>query len=152
MEIFKEMVMTKYRTKWLVEINDKPKLRTYCQFKTVYECEKYVVYDLSKSQRSLCSQFRLGILPLHVETGRFIGTELDQRLCSYCELGEVEDEIHFLLYCPLYHDLRKTLFDKVHVGLSTDNVLVEYLFENHTFAISNFIQKAWNRRKHITYT
>ena len=141
----------KYRTKWLEDINAKPKLRTYCQFKTVYECEKYVGYDLPKNQRSLCAQFRSGILPLHIETGRYTGTELDQRLCEYCELGEVEDELHFLLYCPFYHDLRKTLFDRVHVGMSSDSDLVKYLFDNHTFAISNFIHKAWNRRKHATY-
>ena len=110
-----------------------------------------VGYDLSKSQRSLCAQFRSGILPLHVETGRYTGTELDQRLCGYCELGEVEDETHFLLYCPFYHDLRKTLFDKVHVGLSHDSDLIKYLFDNHSFAIANFIHKAWNRRKRVTY-
>ena len=148
---FKELAMMKYTAKWLEDIHAKPKLRTYCQFKTEYECEKYVGYDLSKSQRSLCAQFRSGILPLHVETGRYTGTELDQRLCEYCELGEIEDETHFLLYCPFYHDLRKTLFDKVHVDMSLDSDWVKYLFDNHMFAISNFIHNAWSRRKSATY-
>ena len=115
------------------------------------------MYDLPRSQRSLCAQFRSGILPLHIETGRYTGTEESQRLCHLCELGEIESEIHFLLYCPFYNDLRKTLFDKApyFVGLSQDPEdvdIIKSLFDNHTYAIANYIHKAWNRRKRVTYS
>ena len=29
-----------------------------------------------------------------------------QRLCQFCDLGEVEDETHFLLRCPVYYEIR----------------------------------------------
>ncbi len=63
------------------------------------------MYNLPKSQRSLCAQIRCGILPFHIETGRYRGVAEDDRICEYCVLNEVENEIHFILYCPLYHDL-----------------------------------------------
>ncbi len=67
---------------------------------------------MPSSQRSLCAQLRSGIIPLHIETGRHRGVTKEEKNCEYCELNEVENEIHF---CPLYHDLRQTLFKKVHV-------------------------------------
>ena len=40
--------------------------------------------------------FRFGILPLRIETGRFVNEALDNRLCRLCNSNAVEDEIHFL--------------------------------------------------------
>ena len=34
-----------------------------------------------------------------------------ERLCTLCNTGLCEDEIHFLLVCPLYKDLRYMLLD-----------------------------------------
>ncbi len=58
------------KEQWAEDIWTKPKLRTFRMIK--YECdtENYVVYNLSKKQRSLCAQLRSGILLLTVETGR----------------------------------------------------------------------------------
>ncbi len=39
--------------------------------------QKNVKYCMSHQQRSLIAQLRLGILPIHIETGRFRGTQLD---------------------------------------------------------------------------
>ena len=50
------------------------------------------------------------ILPLKVETGRFIGTPLNLRLCELCQDSVIEDEVHFLLNCTHYIELRHTLF------------------------------------------
>ncbi len=36
----------------------------------------------------------------------------EKRNCQYCEL---KNKVDLILYCPLYHDLRQTLFEKVHV-------------------------------------
>ena len=51
---------------------------------------------------SLLGQFRMGIVPLYVETGRFNNTPLERRLCTCCNLNveeEVEDGI------PLFDDM-----------------------------------------------
>ena len=48
----------------------KPKLRTYILFKEKFETEWYVQHSLSRKARSLLAQFRCGVLPLKIETGR----------------------------------------------------------------------------------
>ena len=35
------------------------------------------------------------ILPLRIETGRFVNEALDNRLCRLCNSNAVEEEIHF---------------------------------------------------------
>ena len=59
--------------------------------------QKTILYNLSKRKRSLCAQIRSGILPLHIESGRWVGTSEENRLCHFCELDEIENEIHFIL-------------------------------------------------------
>ena len=40
-----------------------------------------------------------------------LGIPVQLRTCRCCDLNKVEDEIHFLLECPCYFTLRKSLFD-----------------------------------------
>ena len=61
-----------YSTKWSQDIQSVAKLRTYRTFKTAPKCEEYVCLNLKKYERSLLSHLRFGILPLRVETGRYI--------------------------------------------------------------------------------
>ena len=41
-----------------------------------------------------------------IETGRYNQTPQDKGLCPVCHSNEIEDEIHFLCYCPKYLKLR----------------------------------------------
>jgi len=91
----------------------KPKLRQYVKIKTDFEPEAYITSFLPKYERSVYAQFRLGILPLRVETGRFSGVPLERRLCIFCNNEAIEDKIHFLCACPFYFELRQPLFRRV---------------------------------------
>ena len=42
---------------------------------------------------------------IYVETGRYTGIPYYQRTCRLCDLGEVEDQHHFLIICPTFKDL-----------------------------------------------
>ncbi len=101
------------------------KLRTYVLFKENYCTENYctennVKYCMSRQQRSLIAQLRLGILQIYIETGIFRGTQLDDKICQLCDTQEVEDEIHFVCKCNLHNDLRK----KLCVGQLNINILI----------------------------
>ena len=68
---------------------------------------------------------------------------------------EVEDETHFILFCPLYDDLRAVLFQKVQTPNldlveCESSAVVEFLFD-HIFAFSEYLYRAWDRRRGITY-
>ena len=74
-------------------------------------------------------QFRSGVLPLRIETGRFIGEALNRRLCRFCNTGAVEDEKHFFFECALYNNLRTTIFNHDNSGTLDDKLV--YAMTNH---------------------
>jgi hypothetical protein len=47
---------------------------------------------------------------LRMEIGRYEKLHLNQRVCFHCK-ENVEDEAHVILVCPLYEDIRNTLFN-----------------------------------------
>ena len=56
---------------WEREIQQKPKLRTYIIIKCVFGPEEYLKLPcISRSEKSLLAQLRLGTLTLRIETGR----------------------------------------------------------------------------------
>ena len=95
-------------TEWQNELQTKPKLRTYKIFNNCFTVEPYILYHVPKWTRSICAQFRMGILPLHIETGRYkIVTDQEtgrirsmkvgERVCLICKSNIVEDEKHFFI-------------------------------------------------------
>ena len=57
------------------------------------------------------SKLRLSDHKLQIEVGGHSKTPIEARICQFCQLG-IENEVHFLLNCPLYHRLREKLFNK----------------------------------------
>jgi hypothetical protein len=112
LDIVKTRVRNLYSNMWSNNVANIPKLRTYRLFKTEFSQELYVNLNLKRQERSLLAQLRCGILPLRVETGRYVGEPLEQRLCRMCNSGSVEDEVHFVLNCELYKDIRDRSFNE----------------------------------------
>ena len=116
MRQLKTNICSSMHDKWVNSVHNKPKLRTYKIFKDNLNAEQYVTHYMSRRSRSLLAQFRLGILPLHIETGRYNNTVLENRLCLFCsESYCIEDEFHFLIKCELYKPLRETLYSQIAV-------------------------------------
>ena len=61
-----------------------------------------------ESHRSALAKFRYGVAPINIGLGRYVDTPPKQRTCSKCPYS-VETEIHVLLECKLYSDLRCVL-------------------------------------------
>ena len=66
---------------------------------------------LPLKHRSALAKFCCGVAPIRLETGRYERLAVNNRICPLCNT-EVENEIHVLLNCPQYNDIRQTLFDK----------------------------------------
>ena len=96
------------------ECKNKPKLRTFVQFKDFEILPPHIGKPLSFLERKVMSKLRLGILPIRLETGRYLRPILpeEQRLC-YCDSGEVESEIHLLFICHKYEQLRQAWLSKI---------------------------------------
>lgn len=88
------------------------KLRTYRLYKENVKTEHYIQRNIPRSVRRTMTLFRSGALPLAIETGRYSRPQipLNERLCKLCDHSTVENEIHFMMNCPLYSDIRFELF------------------------------------------
>ena len=73
LEQFKQEIFVKESENWQTEIQKIVKRRTYRMFKQTLDQEAYLCSNAPKIERSCFTQFRFGILPLKVETGRFTG-------------------------------------------------------------------------------
>ena len=84
--------------------NPEKKLRTYALFKTQLGCEKYLHEINNIAIRQSLTKFRLSNNTLNIEKGRHTTpkTPKELRFCPFCP-DKVEDEVHFLLGCPVYH-------------------------------------------------
>ena len=67
-------------------------------FKCEYAPEPYINVVTCRAHRSFLAKLRGGFASLEIETGRYVGTQPDLRVCKLCKTG-VEDEMHFTLHC-----------------------------------------------------
>ena len=71
--------------------------------------ENYVELNLKKQIRSVITQLRAGCLPIEIELGRYQTIPRDQRLCKQCTQNHIENELHFIIYCPKFDQIRHDL-------------------------------------------
>ncbi len=102
------------KSEWLNSMPLKPTIRTYKNYKMEQKTEDYVKYCLNTKRRSIISQFRIGILALHIETGRFRNVKEDERKCHVCNNEDIENEFHFLCVCNAYIEFRNVLYNSIY--------------------------------------
>jgi len=144
-----------FKTKWKCDIAKKTKLRTYVTFKKEFETEHYVKHCQIRTNRSIMAQFRLGILPIKIETGRFKNIPADQRFCETCT-PEIENEKHVLLKCTLYEIERDTLFRKArncntNFDTLNEDAIFSFLMTHLWKSTNKFLVDAWHIRQNIMY-
>ena len=71
-----------YIAQWTLDIQSMPKLRTYKLLKEVFGVEGYVSSPMQKNYRCAIARMHMGVFPLHIETGRWRGLALSERLCN----------------------------------------------------------------------
>jgi hypothetical protein len=150
------IMINKQKDKWSNVVQNKPKLRFYAMFKDCFDVEQYVMINLSSSERSVLAQIRFGILPLHVETGRFVNTKLEDRKCYVCHLDKVEDECHFLFQCEAYEIPRNVWLNSILNKCPDFHYLqlcdqLKCIFTVCPRATAKFIKACLTIRKNILY-
>jgi len=113
-------VRQKDTERWLRSILKKSKLRLYGTLKSDLCQEEYLEWEMSSAQRQIYAQFRSGSHQLRVERGSWIKQPVAERVCKVCITGEVENEMHFLLQCYVYRNLREKLFRRIKEGTGYD--------------------------------
>ena len=96
--ILKCMAWRRAREGWREETRAHPKLEVMGRLMDC-ECKARCVEIDCKRQRRMLMKLRGGTAELRIETGRWCGLRRDERICTMCDSGEVEDVDHFLLHC-----------------------------------------------------
>jgi hypothetical protein len=73
-----------------------------------------------------CNKMRLSSHNLAVEQGRYYNVNRNNRNCKFC-IDDMEDEMHFILLCPMYTNLRKTK----HIQNITHTNIYIYIISPH---------------------
>ena len=107
-------MIIKQRIRVKAECQTKPKLRTFLTFKNFETLSPHVVKPLSFVERKMISKLRLGILPIRIETARYLRPVVPEglRIC-YCKSGDIENESHILFKCCMYNELRNDWMSKI---------------------------------------
>ena len=146
----------------LSNITINPKLRTYCLFKTDYIKEAYLFHVHNRQFFTAISRFRTSSHSLKIETGRHTipYTPIENRLCSFCNLNSIDDEMHMLLNCTFHKIERANLFkSKQHFFLQSVSELCDKdLFcaimnmKNPVplFALGKYLHTGFNRRNNLS--
>ena len=106
------------------------KLRTYALFKTTFKFESYLDILSDFSLRSNFAKLRLSAHNLQIESGRYgiKNTPAAERYCLYCKINDdyvVEDEVHFLVNCPLYREDREKMLEAIYSRFPSTKLLNE---------------------------
>lgn len=147
--------------KWKANINKlegrqgQNKLRTYRMVKTEFEAEQYT-FNMNRGDRSALAKFRCGTAPIKIETGRYEGLRLDDRVCPF-GCATVENEIHVIVDCPTYEDIRADILQVARAinaqydTLSSDEKFVAIMTVPETTKLGKLCNKILSRRRILLY-
>ena len=89
-----------------------------------------------------------------IEKSRHLQIKRNLRHCEYClrnNIFAIEDEKHFLLWCPIYEELRNTHFLQEWLNYNTcDNLFVIIMSDTRyqiIIALAKYLYLAFDKRK-----
>ena len=128
-----------------------PKLRTYNMIASFNFINGYLNKPISFILRKFYIKTKIGTLALRIETGRYQKLVEADRVCLECQMNQVEDTLHFCLFCPKHSTLRNVLFSYItcdNFVYMSDSDKLKYLFNTPSLMkpFANFIMNAYYNR------
>jgi hypothetical protein len=134
------------------------KLRTYRTYKSDFRTEEYLWKCYNTAHRKAIARFRLSAHKLNIESLRYARPRIEpqDRLCTNCNINECEDELHFMITCSCYDDIRSIFFQEISAKYepftalsNTDKFtwLCSNIDEYIIKVIGDFLHKCFERRK-----
>ena len=152
-------LQNKYSEYWKNEIFSSSRPEFFSKIKENFVEEPFLNEVKNYDVKRNFFKFRTSNHSLFIETGRYCRPILprEKRICKFCKNDEIEDELHLLLKCSLYADLREIFFQKIARILDFNpddqsNTLNMMFISTNGISkihISNYIHKCLSRRKDI---
>ncbi|RUA06843.1 MAG: hypothetical protein DSY43_01110, partial [Gammaproteobacteria bacterium] len=100
----RERLIQKYDNHWRLKLVESARYAIYKQIKPGRYKERYLYALDQKIFRTVFARFRAGVCDIFSHRFRYCDPNI--AMCPCC-MEEEEDDIHFLLQCPVYADLRE---------------------------------------------
>ena len=149
--IFRKRLVDIFRQECSEKFNNCSKGLLYKHVSTEFCLQSYLKKAVDNQYLKDIARIRLSSHRLNVETGRYQNIDRRNRLCTLCNLEDIEDEFHFILKCPHFEALRKALVKPYYIRNTSVFKLVELLKTNSKKDIANlgkYISIAMRKRKH----
>ena len=131
LKVFKERLLNCYKQEWFADVTTKERFSLYCTFKSDLSLSSYLTELKHIKARNLFIRLRLGVSQLKPHKLRFAPRSACADLsCPFCK-NVVESEIHFILICPQYLELREQYIPKKYYNCPSQFKLT------HLFASTN---------------
>ena len=115
-----------------------------------------VTTPLLRSHRSVIAKLICGTSNREIEKGRNKKIPRENRFSTLCQNMEVEDEVHLILKCPFYDDLRNHIFQLVNLQYPiftelTDLEQLKFIFQSEDVlkTASFCLNRMYNRRSRM---
>ena len=142
----KKKLSEKFISEWKELSKNNTKLETYVQIKEEYEKEPYLENVNDFHLRKIIAKFRCSDHKLEIEIGRHNKVPRQNRFCKTCT-NYIEDELHFLCYCPSYNTLRSYFFGTTTLTCETGISILKCKTKEVTLKLAMFLQKAYAIRE-----
>ena len=144
----KSRLISEYISFWSESIAGSTRYGFYRMFKFEWGVENYLFALDKKVFRDVYVNFRTGFSELFMHKYRYTPDSHNDMLCPSCYETD-ESEMHFLLECPVYNDLREKYIGNV--SFANREIVIHHLFDtqdvNDIRRLSSFIYYALRRRR-----
>ena len=108
LKVFKQRLVDCNTRNWYGHLTNSQRFEIYKTYKTCFTTEMYLALDLNKHAVNALNRFRMGLSITEAHKNGYKCLSPKKLLCPMCKTT-VESDIHFLLVCSAYEDLRAHL-------------------------------------------
>ena len=111
---FEERCKDMHMQQCVHDIENSGRCRIYKEIKQSYKLELYLKCNIRSSLRIYLARFRLSSHRFLIERGRWMKPkiELPNRICTFCNDKDIQDEYHIVPKCVHFHILRIKFINK----------------------------------------
>ena len=132
---FKQCLIDQHWQNWHANLQDSDRCDIYRLIKENHIREHYVQTLLITKFRRAFARFRLGIVDLR-NNCRFL-KPFSSRFCLFCRPAKIiEDELHFLLHCPNYENIRSKYLERCWITLN--NLSLKDIIANDSETVTKY--------------
>jgi hypothetical protein len=151
-KLFKQRLIDCYKQDWHAALDRHQFYRVYSSFSTSICLQKYVKLIHLINYRKVLTRFRFGMLPLRSRSLNFRQPSRNSNAnlnCPFCP-DALETELHFLLVCRKYNELRNLLIPRKYwrsPNLFKMSLLLSNENESLIVKVCKFICQAFDKRQ-----